>query len=130
MENFEKASRLKLRFETNKGQVSTEELFDLSLQSLDTVAKMVNNQLRNEGEESFLPSTSSKAATHNTLRLDILKHVIEVKVREQEARKTRADNAATLARLKELALNKSDEQLAAQSLEEINKRISELEALV
>lgn len=126
---FEKASKLKLRFETNQGSLSTEELWDLSLQSLDTIAKKVNKQLRDEGEESFIPNRS-RTSSQNTLRLDILKHIIDVKVKEQEDRKARSERVATITRLKELAESKENEKLASQSLEDIQKQISELEALI
>jgi hypothetical protein len=129
MDNFEAACRLKLRFETSQGQLSVEELFDLSLQSLDTIAKKVNKQLRDEGEESFIPvKNTSKKATHNNLRLEILQYIINSKVQEQEERKSRTERLATISRLRELAERKADEQLASKSLEEIQKEIAELEA--
>lgn len=130
MENFEKATRLKLRFSTSQGQLSTEDLFDLDLKALDMIAKRVNTELRNEGEESFIPTKTSKVCTNNTLRLEILKFVIADKVQEQDARKARAEKTATLARLRELASVKQNEQFASKSLEEINKQILELEAAI
>lgn len=132
MENFERASRVKLRFEgSGQGQLAAEDLFDLSLTALDNIAQKVNKQLQDEGAVSFLPSTISKRPTgsvHNSLRLDILKHVIASKVEESEAKKARADKAAMLNQLKELATAKTTEKLASQSLEDIMKQISELEA--
>lgn len=130
MENFEKASRTKLRFATTKGDLATEDLWDLNLSSLDSIAKAVNNQLRNEGEESFIPTTTNKPSSNNDLRLDILKHVIAVKVAEQDKRQARAETLAKLAQLKELAQTKATEQLASKSLEEINAEIEKLVALV
>jgi hypothetical protein len=126
MSNFEKASRLKLRFSTNKGELSVEDLWDLSLESLDTIAKAVNKKLKDESEESFI----GKKSSNNTLlelKMDILKEVIEVKLKEKEAKASRVIKSAKLAQLKELANNKANEQLSGMSLEEINKLILELE---
>ncbi|HNC58684.1 MAG TPA: hypothetical protein PLP33_24875 [Leptospiraceae bacterium] len=129
MNIFEKASKTRLRFASRQGQLSTEDLWDLSLSSLDTIAKAVNKELKSEQEESFIPDKTKRPnATHNALRLEILKHIIGVKVEESEASTKRAENAAKLARLKELAANKVDEVFAQQSLEEIQKQIAELEA--
>ncbi len=128
MEIFEKASKLKLRFLTSQGHLSTEDLWELSLSDLDTIAKRVNNQLRDEGEESFIPSTTAKKSSHNDLRLELLKHVINTKVAEQDARKGRAEMQQRLSQLKALAETKATEQLASQSLEDIQKQIAELEA--
>ena len=130
MDNFEKAARLKLRFETTQGCLSTEELFDLNLTSLDTVAKKINKQLRDEGEESFLPSTTNKKATNNNLRLEILKYIINSKVEELEVLRQSVEKRAQLAQLKELAATKATEKLASQSLEDILKQIQEMEATV
>ena len=126
MSNFEKASRLKLRFSTNKGELSVEDLWDLSLESLDTIAKAVNKKLKDESEESFIGKKSSNNAVLE-LKMDILKEVIEVKLKEKEAKASRVIKSAKLAQLKELANNKANEQLSGMSLEEINKLILELE---
>jgi hypothetical protein len=126
MSNFEKASRLKLRFSTNKGELSVEDLWDLSLESLDTIAKVTNKKLKEESEESFI----GKKSINNTvleLKMEILKEVISFKLKEKEAKTLRAVKSAKLAQLKELANNKANEQLSGMSLEEINKLIVELE---
>lgn len=129
MELFEKALRNKLRFEgSGQGLLSTEDLFDLSLTSLDKMAKAVNKLLRDEGEDSFIPTTTPKRATHNDLRLEILKHIISVKVAAEETRKNRADTLARISTLKTLAEAKANEQLASQSLEDIQKQLAELSA--
>lgn len=131
MEMFEKASRNKLRFETTRGSLSTEELWDLSLESLDTMAKKVNKQIQEEGEVSFIPNKVTRPnCTNNALRLEILKHIIETKSAEKDAAKNRSEQLAKLQQLKELAEKKSLEQLGAQSLEDLNKQIAQLEASV
>ena len=48
MSIFEKASRLQLRFASTKGSLSVEDLWGLSLESLDTLAKAVNKQIKAE----------------------------------------------------------------------------------
>lgn len=128
MSIFEKAVRNKLRFESSKGWLTVEDLWDLSLNSLDTVAKKVNKQLRDSHEESFL--TAAKPSSNKTLelQLEILKHVIQVKEEEDKKRKTRAEKQAQLTQLRELAALKAGEALAAQSLEDLQKMIASLEA--
>ena len=48
---FERAAKRKLRFTSSKGSLSVEDLYDLSLTSLDSIAKGVNRQLKAEAEE-------------------------------------------------------------------------------
>jgi hypothetical protein len=126
MELFEKATKEKDRWETSKGMLSAEDLWDLSLPSLDTIAKAVNKKLKEESEESFI---SAKTSSNETLerKLNVLKHIIGVKLAEKEAAKSRMERLAKIHQLKELAVTKANEQLASKSLEEIQKMIAELE---
>jgi replication-associated recombination protein RarA len=112
-EIFEQAARTKLRFETSKGLLSVEEVWDLSLASLDMLAQATSKRLREEQE-----------------RLEILKHVIVTKVVKRDIARKKADDRAKLARLKELLAAKEDEGFKALSQEEILKQIGELEAAV
>ena len=61
---FEKAARLKLRFDTSKGLVTVEDLFDLPLTvrnggaSLDNIAKGIARLIRETETESFVLTTT------------------------------------------------------------------------
>lgn len=126
MEKFELASRKKLRFPTTKGFLSIEDLWDLSLPSLDNIAKGVNKQLKESEEESFITTRTTKDSDAE-LALDILKHVIKVKLEEKEITAAKAEKAQKLAHLRQLATQKAGEALSAKSLEEIQAMITELE---
>ena len=56
---FEVATRLKLRF-PYRGMISVEDLWDLSVQSLDKVFKALNSQRKQAQEESLLNAKSSE----------------------------------------------------------------------
>lgn len=130
-EVFEQAARLKLRFETTRGCLSSEEMWDLSLPSLDTLARGVNKRLREAEEESFIPSVlQRKAPSLDAIRLDLLKYVIGVKVIERDLAQKRAEDRAKLARLKALLAAREDEAFKTLSQDEILKQITELEAVV
>lgn len=127
MENniFETAFVEKVRFETRQGEISTEELYDLSLESLDKIAVMIDSQLEKTTKSFITNKTASNKILE--LKLDILKHIIKIKLEAKDAAKIRAERQAKLAQLKALAATKANEQLASQSLEDIEKMISELE---
>ena len=130
-EIFEQAARMKLRFETSKGCLSSEEVWELSLLSLDTLARAVNKRLREAEEESFIPSAHHpKVLSHDVLRLDMLKHVIGVKVVERDLARKKTEDRAKLMRLQDLLAAKEDDAFKAMSQEEILKQIAELEAVV
>lgn len=122
---FVQAARKRLRFQSNKGQVSVEDLWDLSLESLDSIAVAVNDVLEKEGKKSFIAKRTT-SSTENTLKLDILKFVIETKQAENEARKTRAETATKVAQLEEVLLKKQEEKLGGLTEEELLKQIAAL----
>ena len=123
---FEKASKQQLRFQSTKGNLSTEELWDLSLQSLDSLAKGVNKLLKEANEESFI-STKTKSNTELELKLDILKHIIADKIADQEAKKVKAERAQELEMLQNLLAKNKTKELKALSSEDILKRIADLQ---
>ena len=125
---FERATRRKLRFASNRGQsLSVEELWQLSLEDLDKIAVAVNEDLQKETKKSFLPN-KNRVETHNALRLEILTYIMSVRLAEDDAQKTRAEIRAQLAMLEEVAANKTGEAFKSMSLEDVNKQIAELKA--
>jgi hypothetical protein len=117
-EMFEKASRLKLRYKTSVGSIATEDLWDVTLESLNTLAKSLNKELKDAQEESFI-GTRSKANTILELKFEIVKYVIKVKLEEAETRKNAADKKAAKEKIMELINRKKDEALSSKSIAEL-----------
>lgn len=126
MSIFEKASRLKLRFPSSKGQLSTEELWDLSLTSLDNIGKTVIRALKDAQEESLIV-IKSNATTVLDLQLEILKHIIAVKQTEAEASKLRVANQQHKQLLLELKASKQMQALQNLTAEEIDAQLALLD---
>jgi hypothetical protein len=121
---FEKALKQKLRFDTSKGSISTEDLWDLSLASLNEIAKEVNKKIKASEEESFI-DTKTTTSTKDQLKLEIIKFVIADKIATRDAAKARAEKQAQVAKIKSLIANKADEQLANASLEELSDMLAQ-----
>lgn len=126
---FEQATRLKIRFETAKGSLTVEDLWDLPLTSanrpnLNDIAKSLSRYLR-ENEEDFV-GTASKADTAAQLKFAIVKHVIGVRIAENEAAKTAADRRETKTRIMALIAEKQDENLRGKSLDELQAMVATL----
>ena len=126
MNIFERAARAKLRFPSAKGNLTTEQLFDLSLPQLDVIARKVNALLKAEGEESFIETKTSAVQTTLKLQLEILKAVIDAKQKAAKAAETRAENASRKRRLEEALANKRDEALSSMSEEELKAELEKL----
>ena len=126
---FEQATRLKLRFETAKGALTVEDLWDLPLTStskpnLNDLAKGLSRYLR-ENEEDFV-GVASKADTAAQLKFSIVKHIIGVRLAEDEAAKAASDRRETKNRIMALIAEKQDENLRGKSLEELQAMVATL----
>lgn len=132
MNIFEQATRQALRFSSNRGELSTEQLWDLPLTSrqgfdLDSVAKEVNQRLKSVTEESFVTKSQNPAKDSLELKLEILKHIIAVKLKEDEDRRNAAERATERQKLLDILAEKQDSALKELSVEDIQKRLAELQ---
>ena len=129
MEMFEYASRLGLRFESPVGVITTEDLWNLPLisskASLDTIAKKINKAIKESEEESFV-TVSTKANTILNLQLDIVKHIIKVKLAEKEANEQRAANKIKKEKILSILAAKEDNSLQAMSESDLKKMLDDL----
>jgi hypothetical protein len=122
---FEKAARLKLRF-PYKGQITVEDLWDLSPEHLDSIFKTLNVRHKAAQEESLL-TTRTTADLEVKLQIDIIKHVVQVKLEEAEQRKSAADRRAKKQKLMEIIASKQDTELQGKSVEDLQRMVSELD---
>lgn len=126
MDMFERATREKLRF-TYKGQLSVEDLWDLSLSELDNVFRGVNQLWKaSTATDSLIQNEQSSALEVLQLKLDIVKHVFQTKSAELELRKQMTDKAAKKQRILSIMARKQDEELEGLSLDELNQLVAEL----
>lgn len=132
MNLFEIATRKALRFPSIKGELSTEQLWQLPLTSkvgvdLDTLAKAINKELKDTEEESFVATNSNPRRNDLQVKLDILKHIIGVKQEEIAAATKRQANAMERQKLQELLARKNDQALEALTPEQIAAKLAALD---
>lgn len=138
MDIFESASRQKLRFASSKGDLTTEQLWDLPLIAtgtmrglgfdLDNVARAVNVDLKAVTEESFVVVKEDPRKAVLELKLAVLKHIIAAKLEEQAIRKAASERAAKRTKLLEALSAKEDQELGAKSKDDILKELAALDA--
>lgn len=129
MSIFEKATRKKLRFNTGAGNVTTEDLWDMPLEgrvSLDNLARSLNKEIKEQQEESFVKKPSA-ASSATKLKFDVVKHIIDVKIADQERAQKAAATKKEKQRILELMSRKQDQELEGKSLEELEKMLESLE---
>ena len=86
---FEYAAMHKLRF-NYKGQLTTEDLYDLSLKELDSIYKTLNRENKKEEEESLLVTHTTKD-TALAVKIEIIKYIVRKKQEQEEKAKKAAE---------------------------------------
>lgn len=132
MNIFEQASFQKLRYQSARGELTTEQLWDIPLQSkslfdLDNIAKSINLELKNVSDESFVSQKSNPAKDTLSLKLEILKHIISVKLKEQETRANAARRKEEKEKLLTILAEKQTESLRSLSAEELMAKINAMD---
>ena len=124
MDLYKKANKTKLRFETSKGILSTEQLWDLPVATLNELAVSLDEQYKDSGGKSFIPNqtTTPKDKTIK-LQLDVVIDILESKVKDQEkaskANETRLHNK----RIAELIEKRKEGDMENLTVEELEKMI-------
>jgi hypothetical protein len=128
---YEVALRKKIRFDSSKGQLSLEQVWDVPLRSrdefnLDAMAKAANRTVKDCSEESFVNPVKTTAQAEAELRLDIIKHVIDTKIGEEAAAEKRAENAKKRERLLGALEKKQDSKIDDMTEAQIKRQLEAL----
>lgn len=125
MNLFEVAVREKYRF-PYKGMISTEDLWDLSVNALDSIFKTLNKERKNADEESLLDVKDNVNTTLEN-KIAIIKYVVNVKQAEAAEKLLEREKKQQKQKIMNLIAKKQDETLENMSQEELLKKLSELE---
>lgn len=128
---FEQATRRKIRFDSPKGQLSVEDLWDLPLTSsvnrpnLDDIARGLYLQLKSGADVSFV-NEAQKSDPTIQFKFDLVKHVIDVKLAENAAAAAASANREKKQQLLAILAQKENEALAGKSIDELRAAIAAL----
>ena len=130
MSIFEKAARTKLRFETNRGMISAEQLFDMPLTSsdgfnLDAVALAIDD--KREATTKTFVAVSNPQNKVEELRLDVVKRVIEVRQEEAVEAQLKLDRKDRRQKLLSALEAKEGEELTEMSKAKLLKELKTLD---
>lgn len=129
---FEQASRMKLRFDTDKGSLSAEDLWDLPLTSsvgrlsLDEIALGLHAELKGSAEVVSFVDDAAKADSVVQLRFDVVKHIIDVRKKENAEALAAKERQATKQKLMAALERKRDNRLETMSEEDIQAELAKL----
>ena len=123
---FERATKKKIRFQTENGVLNTEDLWDLPLETLDELGVSLSAKLEREGKVRSFIKPEAKPDTTITLQFKVVKRVIDVRLAEKEAAEKRQATIARKQRIMEIMANKQDEDLASKDLDELQAMLDEM----
>ena len=124
---FEKASRLKLRFEYMNGvQLTAEQLWDLPLESnsnkanLYDIARELHACVKSDEDLPFLSSEKKEDAIIK-LKFDIVKYIIETRRDEMSKAIKAKENAETKKKILSIIAEQDEASLRSKSKEDLLK---------
>ena len=124
------ASRQKFKFNSTKGLLSVEDLWDLPLQSqtgkasLDEIARELHNKLKEDTEISFVTPKSSDTTVQQ--KFDIVKFIIDTRITEREAAVNERARADRRAKLMEVIERKENDNLNNMNIEDLKKLLQDM----
>lgn len=131
-EMFERASELKLRFDSTRGKLSVEDLWDLPLTSrtnepnLDDIARGLDRKVRALNEEVSFVKPVEQKNDELELRFAVVKHIIAVLIARRDAAAEASSRASRKQELLALLNKKDKEAESSLTREEILAKIAEM----
>lgn len=122
---FEIATRDNYQFPF-RGMINVIDLWTLSVQSLDNVFKTLNAEAKKSEEESLL-SVKTKENEELSNKIEIVKHIVGVKLAEQAAREDAKKKKEMKQRLLEIKAKREDAALENMSDADLDKMLAELD---
>lgn len=121
---FELATRSKMRFPF-KGQISVEDLWDLSVENLDVVFKSLNSKVKQVKEESLLQTKTAKDKELDT-KIEIIKYIVSTKLDEANEKVKAKERKEKREKILEVLASKQEQDLQNKSTEELQAMLEEL----
>ena len=125
---FEEASRKKIRFESSKGLLTVEDLWDVPLKTgsvnLNQIALGLYNNLKVENI-SFVDD-SVNVTSLNQLKFDLVKYVIVVRLSERKGADVNGMKKKVKERIMSVIAEKEDNALSSKTIEELRAMLTDL----
>ena len=122
---FEVAVREQYRFHY-KGVQTVEDLWQMGLQDLDSLFKILSKQLKELAEESLL-DTPQKANQELSNKVDIIKYIVKTKNEESLKLQEKQNKRIQRNKILELLANKQQQTMENKTEEELLEMLEKLD---
>ena len=123
---FAIATKNKFRY-PYKGLISTEDLWDLNLDQLDSIYKTLMKDAKDRHEDSLLTTMpQNDGDTVLEMEIEIVKYIFDAKVEAARRMEAAVANEAKKRRILEVLAKKQDDSLNNMSEDELREMLNEL----
>ena len=105
-----------------KGLLTVENLWDLSLSELDSLAVELEKAYKMSGKKSFI-TPKSKKDKEMKLRFDLVLDILNTKVEENEIAREEFETESENQKILEIIKRKQDSELESKSIEDLKKML-------
>lgn len=118
---YKKAIRAKLRFQTNKGLLTVEQLWGLTLAELKNLIISLHETVKKVPSEdlSFLETETVQEESEDKMRFDIAVDVYKTKQQEAKDSREEASKKAYNQHIAEIIAEKEEADLRSKSIDEL-----------
>jgi len=121
---FERASREKYRFQTSQGMINSEDLWDIPLPTIDTLALQLQRETK-EDNTSFIRKVD-RSDDLTKRKFEVVKHVIEVRLAAEEEAKQRILNQDKKQKILAIIAAKQTEGMMGMNEDELKALLADL----
>ena len=128
---FEKASRKKIRFQYN-GKLTTEELWDLSLQDLNKIFQKLDEELSAVPRKSLLDDdkVNSKVRNDLQLKIDVVTHIVKYKQKQIQTNLAKQQAQTQRTRILEEQARRQAGEVTTLSEDDLAAQLAQFDAVL
>lgn len=118
MDIYKASIKNKVRYNSSKGLITTEQLWDLNLTDLDDLAVTLSSEYEDSDKKTFIKKKNTKNELVK-LKLDVVVDVIDTKMAEAEDAKQTVEKKANNEKIMALIKEKEEDSLKDLSVDEL-----------
>ncbi|MFR2774809.1 MAG: hypothetical protein ACLTBR_03150 [Anaerostipes sp.] len=116
----------KYRWNTSKGVISMEDLFDLSLEGLDNVYLQLKKETNNHSDSLLCSQKENPDDVENNNKMKIVKLIFDIKKEKQSELAMARENAKKRQEIMNIMQEKKNEKLKNMSEEDLMRLLNEM----
>lgn len=121
---YKQGTRDGVRFQSEKGDLTIEQLWTLNPKQLDKIAVDLEDEIGKTKRKTFLETTPS--TSKNELKLKIVLDILETKVKENKEALEVRDKKEKIENLQALIQAKKEENQKSKTIEELEAELEDL----